>query len=95
MVDAAVMGLQLDDLELESLRGELKEVSLSVNFDTRMGRAVVNVEGPRFSGLQGEALSGVVRWERDVIRLDKAVLQQAGSRLAQNSSCCSDISVIL
>ncbi len=80
MVDAAVMGLQLDELELASLRGEVQEVSLSLNFDTRMGRGKVNVAGPRFSGLQGEALSGGVRWERDVIRLEKAVLQQRSSR---------------
>ena len=64
VVDAAVMGLQLDELELASLRGEVQEVSL------------------RFSGLQGEALSAGVRWERDVIRLEKAVLQQLGSRYA-------------
>ena len=37
MVDAAVMGLQLDELELASLRGEVQEVSLNLNFDTRMG----------------------------------------------------------
>lgn len=80
VVDAAVYGLQLDELELASLRGEVQEVSLSVNFDTRMGRGTVNVAGPRFSGLQGEALSGGVRWERDVIRLEKAVLQQTDSR---------------
>ena len=80
VVDAAVMGLQLDELELASLRGEVQEVSLSLNFDTRVGRGKVNVAGPRFSGLQGEALSGGVRWERDVIRLEKAVLQQRTSR---------------
>ncbi|KAL0047976.1 hypothetical protein WJX82_004829 [Trebouxia sp. C0006] len=80
LVDAAVMGLKLDELELASLRGEVQEVSLSLNFDTRMGRGKVSVAGPRFSGLQGEALSGGVRWERDVIRLEKAVLQQRSSR---------------
>ncbi|KAL0030394.1 hypothetical protein WJX79_000988 [Trebouxia sp. C0005] len=53
LVDAAVMGLKLDELELASLRGEVQE---------------------------GEALSGGVRWERDVIRLEKAVLQQRSSR---------------
>ena len=74
------MGLKLDELELASLRGEVQEVSLSLNFDTRMGRGKVSVAGPRFSGLQGEALSGGVRWERDVIRLEKAVLQQRSSR---------------
>ncbi len=76
------MGLKLDELELASLRGEVQEVSLSLNFDTRMGRGKVSVAGPRFSGLQGEALSGGVRWERDVIRLEKAVLQQRSSRWA-------------
>ena len=80
MVDVAVHQLQLDELELASLRGELQEVSVNVNFDTRMGRGKVAVAGPRFSGLQGESLSGSVRWERDVIRLEKAVLQQTDSR---------------
>ena len=87
VIHASVMGLQLDELELASLRGEVQEVSFSVNFDTRMGRAKVNVAGPRFSGLQGDMLSGGVRWERDVIRLEKAVLQQTGSR--SGSSHCN------
>ena len=84
IVDASVMGLQLDELELASLRGEVQEVSLNLNFDTRMGRGKVNIAGPRFSGLQGEALSGGVRWERDVIRLEKAILQQRASRCVAN-----------
>lgn len=34
----------------------------------------------RYSGLLGEALSGGFRWERDIIRLEKMILQQKASR---------------
>jgi len=40
----------------------------------------VVVTGPRFSGLQGESLSTAVRWEQDVVRLERANLQQKNSR---------------
>ncbi|CAL8466123.1 g5659 [Coccomyxa elongata] len=79
-VECAVQGLLLDELELASLRGEVQEASLSLNLESRLGRAVVSVAGPRFSGLQGQSLSGAFRWERDVVRLERAVLQQANSR---------------
>ncbi len=79
-VECAVQGLMLDELELASLRGEVQEASLSLNLESRLGRAVVAVAGPRFSGLQGQSLSGAFRWERDVVRLERAVLQQANSR---------------
>ena len=51
-----------------------------MNLEARQGRAEVAVEGPRFSGLHGESLSTAVRWERDVVRLERAVLQQRNSR---------------
>ena len=51
-VDVQVLNLKLDELELASLRGDLQEAALHVNFDTRMGRGAVNVTGPRYSGLQ-------------------------------------------
>lgn len=51
-VDVQVLNLKLDELELASLRGNLQEAALHVNFDTRMGRGAVTVTGPRFSGLQ-------------------------------------------
>ena len=79
-VECAVQGLLLDELELASLRGELHEALLSLNLESRLGRAVVSIAGPRFSGLQGQSLSGAFRWERDVVRLERAVLQQANSR---------------
>ena len=79
-VECAVQGLLLDELELASLRGEVQEALLSLNLEQRLGRAVVAVAGPRFSGLQGRSLSGAFRWERDVVRLERAVLQQANSR---------------
>ena len=44
-------------------------------------------QGPRFSGLQGESLSAALRWERDLVRLERVFLQQRNSRclLAFNS----------
>ena len=51
-VDVQVLNLKLDELELASLRGDVQEAALHVNFDTRMGRGAVSVNGPRYSGLQ-------------------------------------------
>ena len=66
------------------MRGLAKvgEASLALNLEQRQGRATVEVAGPRFSGLQGRSLSGAFRWERDVVRLERAVLEQAASRCA-------------
>jgi hypothetical protein len=81
-VEAAVQGLALDELELASLRGEVQEAALSLNLEQRLGRGAVSIARPRFSGLQGQSLGGAFRWERDVVRLERAVLQQANSRCA-------------
>lgn len=51
-VDVQVLNLKLDELELASLRGDVQEMSLHVNFDSRMGRGKMSVAGPRYSGLQ-------------------------------------------
>ena len=88
-VECAVQGLLLDELELASLRGEVQEALLSLNLESRLGRAVVSIAGPRFSGLQGQSLSGAFRWERDVVRLERAVLQQANSRCASSRTLLS------
>lgn len=80
LVEVRVANVHLDELELASLRGELQEVSCSLNFKAQTGRGRVSLTGPRYSGLSGESLSGGVRWERDVIRLEKMVLQQRQSR---------------
>ena len=57
-VDVQVLNLKLDELEQSSLRGNVGECSLHVNFESRTGRAKVNVDGPRFSGLQVRAWDG-------------------------------------
>lgn len=90
-VECAVQGLLLDELELASLRGEVQEAALSLNLEQRLGRAVVSIAGPRFSGLQGQSLSGAFRWERDVVRLERAVLQQASSRCAPCGAFCPSL----
>jgi hypothetical protein len=51
-VDLQVQNLKLDELELASLRGQVGEASLHVNFDARTGRAKADVENPRYSGLK-------------------------------------------
>eukprot|EP00210_Caulerpa_lentillifera_P007372 g7046.t1 len=79
-VQMQIRGLTLDELELASLRGDLQELSLDLNFLKREGRGEALVTTPRYSGLLGEVLSGGFRWERDVVRLEKMILQQKGSR---------------
>ena len=59
---------------------QVQEAALSLNLEAQVGRGSVTVAGPRFSGLQGQSLAGGFRWERDVVRLERAVLQQANSR---------------
>eukprot|EP00873_Tetraselmis_striata_P029672 jgi/Tetstr1/449936/TSEL_036990.t1 len=76
----AVKELKLDELELGSLRGLVKNMSLDCNLAARHATGTVEVEGPRFSGLRGEQLSGLVRWDGDTVELEQAVLQQERSR---------------
>ncbi|KAK9862508.1 hypothetical protein WJX84_009406 [Apatococcus fuscideae] len=80
IVEGTLKGLQLDELELASLRGVVQELGVHVNFDARQGRGRLNLAGPRFSGLQGQSLDGALRWERDLIRLERTTLQQNNSR---------------
>lgn len=87
-VECAVQNLLLDELEVASLRGEVQEAALSLNLESRLGRALFSIAGPRFSGLQGQSLSGALRWERDVVRLERAVLQQANSRCCPAQLLC-------
>ena len=79
-MDVRVTNLKLDELELASLRGDLQEISCSLNFLTQTGRGRLNLLTPRFSGLGGESLTGGFRWEKDVVRLERLALQQKNSR---------------
>lgn len=79
-LDMRVANVKLDELELASLRGELQEISCSLNFQSQTGRGRVSLAAPRYSGLRGDSLSGGFRWERDVVRLEKLVLQQRRSK---------------
>lgn len=80
LMDFRVANIKLDDLELASLRGELQEISAAINFDTQTGRGRASILAPKYTGLQGDSLSGGFRWEKDVFRLEKFVLQQQQSR---------------
>lgn len=72
----------MDDLELASLRGRLESAAVELDFGARTGTGAVRVRAPRFSGLQGEALSADLEWRDDVVSLSTGVLQQARSRRA-------------
>jgi len=78
MVD--LRNLRLDELELGSLRGTVDKGLVDLDFDAQSGRGNVLITGPRFSGLQGESLSGSFRWEGDIIRLERATVQQKRSK---------------
>lgn len=80
LMDFRVANIKLDDLEFASLRGELQEISCDINFSTQTGRGRASILAPKYTGLQGENLSGGFRWEKDVFRLEKFVLQQKESR---------------
>ena len=58
---------------METLHAEL-------DFEQSQGSASLAVSKPRFSGLQGETLSGEATWNGDVVQLEKAVFQQVRSR---------------
>ena len=65
----------------------VQEVSCSLNFDSHTGRGKLSLANPRYSGLRGDNLSGGFRWERDVVRLEKLVLQQQRSRCGIRPAC--------
>lgn len=75
-----VRHLELDELELASLRGMVQKAELELNFHKRKGQGKVSVMRPRFSGVQGESLDVSARWSGDVITLEKSVLEQACSK---------------
>ncbi|KAL2635099.1 hypothetical protein R1flu_006578 [Riccia fluitans] len=75
-----IRNLQLDELELASLRGAVQKAELALNFQKRRGQGNLSVRRPRCSGVQGESLDINARWSGDVITLDKLLLEQANSR---------------
>lgn len=75
-----IANLQLDDLELASLRGTLDEGLLDLNLETQSGHGHVSFSKPKFSGLQGESFEGNARWTGDVLRVERAILEQERSR---------------
>ncbi|KAI5082263.1 hypothetical protein GOP47_0002006 [Adiantum capillus-veneris] len=75
-----VRNLQLDELELASLRGTIQKADTQLNFQKRKGHGILSVRRPRFSGVQGESLDLSCRWSGDVITLEQSVLEQASSR---------------
>lgn len=79
-MDFRIANLKLDELEFASLRGDLQEASCSLNFKAQTGRGRAIITAPKYSGIQGENLSGGFRWDKDVFRLEKLVLQQKQSR---------------
>ena len=74
-----MQSLNLDDLELASLRGFVNEAAVELDTGSLQGRGRVRMSSPKFSGLKGESLQGNVRWEGDIIRLERVVFQQERS----------------
>ena len=72
--------LQLDELELASLRGTVERVECCLDLEKRRGSGSLSVLRPRFSGLQCNSLDASVRWAGDVVTLERSVLEQKGSR---------------
>jgi hypothetical protein len=58
----------------------VRNISMDANLAARRGSGTVEVEGPRYSGVRGERLGGLVRWDGDTVEVRDAVLQQARSR---------------
>eukprot|EP00897_Mesotaenium_endlicherianum_P001207 jgi/Mesen1/1113/ME000123S00282 len=79
-VKLEVKNLQLDELEVASLRGRVDHVDVALNLHKRRGAGSLAVRKPRFSGLQSESLDANFRWTGDVITLEKSVLEQTVSR---------------
>jgi hypothetical protein len=62
-----IRNLQLDELELGSLRGAIPKADLTLNLLKRRGQGSLSVKQPRFSGLQGKSLDLAARWSGDVV----------------------------
>ena len=77
--------LQLDDLEVGSLRGRLASSRLDADLSGRQGRASVSLEGLKYAALQAAGLSGSVRWEGDIVKLEETVLEQLRSRCREET----------
>ena len=73
----------------------MQEVSCSLNFDSHTGRGKVSLANPRYSGLRGDNLSGGFRWERDVVRLEKLVVQQQRSRCGFAVLPCACVGIVI
>ena len=71
--------LPLDELELGSLRGTVKEAALDCRLAAREARGTIRVSGPRFNGLQGQSLVGDAAWDGSRVKLERIALQQARS----------------
>eukprot|EP00798_Chlamydomonas_sp_ICE-L_P032214 gene32214-16772_t len=79
-VHMKVENLQLDDLEIGSLRGKLVSAELDALEGGRKGLAAVQLEGLRFASLQAHGFKSSVRWEGDILKLEESVLSQGSSR---------------
>ncbi|CAI9299847.1 unnamed protein product [Lactuca saligna] len=53
---------------------------VQLNFQKRRGHGIFSLLHPRFSGVLGEGLDLAARWSRDVITVEKVVLEQSNSR---------------
>lgn len=78
-VNLMMKNLNLDKLEMASLRGQVEELGINLDFHKKLGRGNLTISRPKFSGLLGESLSGSLRWERNILRLERSILRQRRS----------------
>ncbi|CAI9293104.1 unnamed protein product [Lactuca saligna] len=58
----------------------LQQAEVQLNFQKSSDHGIFSLLHPRFSGVLGEALDLVARWSRDVITVEKVVLEQSNSQ---------------
>jgi len=75
-----VVNLTLDDLELASLRGVVKDLDAAVDLRSLSGHGKLVVLEPRYEGLKGLKLVAEVAAEDGVARLTNTTLEQDASR---------------
>ncbi|GAX75992.1 hypothetical protein CEUSTIGMA_g3435.t1 [Chlamydomonas eustigma] len=75
-----VMNLQLDELEVGSLRGKVLHAQLDSDIQSKQGHAAVQFEGLRYANLVADSFSSSVRWQGDIVKLEETVLTQKNSR---------------
>ena len=79
VINGRAKSVTLDDFELGSLRGLVKEASFGAELDSNQGRMAMDVQGLKYENLMSEGFKTSVRWEGDTVKLEETVLVQKNS----------------